>query len=487
MTCTTRVLYLVVLITSQVPSLDSSEANSYKNNFSDWRADDELQTDTSVTSQISHTVSDVRIENRTEIVPGFGYIDRLHQTTEKRLDRHLEKETEQATETIIKELDFLGQDDVIAQPRNLSRSSHGINNTGLIPEVETNSIDNTSQLHPTSTTAPPPYRNIRIILKWYTAVVVNPVIALFGIVGNLLNCAVLKRSGFQKPSNIFLFSLAIADICALLGAMDVFKFLVQFPKHLPLGNNFLEYACAEQWQVEVLLRMSSLNVVISNIGLSTSTCLCVVITLERLLAVFFPLKFAIILTPKRAWIISICVSIFWIGYTSMLFKIFVFSYLQLSDVTSCAATYYIHLNTDETALDTVMGWFSSYLSLLIIVTGSAAIFFKIASIQRKRLKMTSSVSASSLRTTQTLLTVCSVFGFTQLIRFRYVMFETVFDDVDVEMMYSMVVVTTSYANSAVNFVIYVTLNRKFRTILLRMSGCKTTGNSSSLVSLTKAN
>ncbi|CAL1532869.1 unnamed protein product, partial [Lymnaea stagnalis] len=302
-------------------------------------------------------------------------------------------------------------------------------------------------------------------MNWFTIVIVNPILGTVGIVGNVLNCVVLKKSGFNKPSNIFLFGLAVSDVFVLLGAVDVVSILTQFPKRIPLGFSFWEFDCSDARMAVFYLNVKRIVYAFQIVGMNISPCFCVVITLERLVAIFFPLQFSRIIRPRRAWTVVTCSFLFWAGFGAVFVNRFTFVIGYWAQFRSCVCKYALLPNDAEKLFDKIATWFVWYIALGIIILGSVVIFARIKVFSLNRRRMTSSKSASSSRTTRTLLAVCVVFSCTQIVRFPYVMFKLSFSDYDTQGMYVSAMALMSYVNSACNFVIYILLNKKFRTIL----------------------
>ncbi|KAI8796238.1 G-protein coupled receptor [Biomphalaria glabrata] len=305
----------------------------------------------------------------------------------------------------------------------------------------------------------------RVAFHWYLSVIVNPIIGLLGIVGNSINLYVLKRNGLHKPSNVLLYGLAIADICTVATAVDVVGILSQFPMKPGISWGVLEFDCQHTQLASFYLNFMRVMHFFGIFGANVSPCICVLVTLERIVAVFLPLKFASIVRPKRTWALLLSVSILWLAFTIMIISEFRLHYEYLPDYNVCFCYYRIILSETEVEVDVVATWLAFYVSLGIIISGSSLIYVKLKLIGIKRQKLTSSVSAHSSRTTITLLTVCLVFSVTQIIRFPYAMFTLPFESSTSKAMYSMFLETTSYLSSAANFIIYVIMNKKFRIIL----------------------
>uniref|UniRef100_A0A0B6ZV07 G-protein coupled receptors family 1 profile domain-containing protein n=1 Tax=Arion vulgaris TaxID=1028688 RepID=A0A0B6ZV07_9EUPU len=119
---------------------------------------------------------------------------------------------------------------------------------------------------------------------------VLPVVCVFGVVGNLLNLAILTRRKLQKSfktleqaANICLVALAVSDLMFCTCA-----FLTVF---LPSDNIYTDNSF---W-----LFYGRWNVAIINVFIMESTLLTVAMSLERYLAICFPLRQNIYLTTSR--------------------------------------------------------------------------------------------------------------------------------------------------------------------------------------------
>ncbi|BFZ12883.1 hypothetical protein BsWGS_15922 [Bradybaena similaris] len=137
--------------------------------------------------------------------------------------------------------------------------------------------------------------------------VVLPAVCAFGIVGNLLNLAILTRRKLQKSfrtleqsANLCLISLAVSDLM-----FCVFALLTMF---LPPDNIYDDRG--------VLLIYGVYCHAIINVFIMESTMLTVAMSLERFLAICFPLRQDIYLTTRRIKFVIVFTFIF-----SLLFNI----------------------------------------------------------------------------------------------------------------------------------------------------------------------
>ncbi|CAL1541713.1 unnamed protein product, partial [Lymnaea stagnalis] len=283
--------------------------------------------------------------------------------------------------------------------------------------------------------------------------VVNPIIGVTGLVGNILSAVVLVKSGLDKSSNILLLALAVADSFCLMGSINFPNLITLFSREI----SFMLYVLAITFQACYFF------------GVQVSAAICTLITVERLLAVFYPLHFKTIVTTTRIWMAAIFAFVFWIPYVVYISSLFNFIFMFLIQLgmvvglisfTRTDAMIFIEFNLATP--------FGKFIPFAVVTVGSILIAVRVAVTRRKRKEMMSSnlkASAKSSRTTVTLLTVCAVFSLTKIVGFLvYILDQSdaSFDAQVVRNIFGIVVMTTDYINSSCNFVIYVALNKNFR-------------------------
>lgn len=133
----------------------------------------------------------------------------------------------------------------------------------------------------------PALTNTRFIVQK----ILCPLVVVFGIVGNAITVAVLTRPSMRSSTSIYLTVLSLCDTIYLL-----FAFLLSL-RHYPPVLNSLYYLAFEQ------LFASRMANVASNAGV----CVIVTFTVERYLAIRYPLQTMTWNTPRRALIISLIV------------------------------------------------------------------------------------------------------------------------------------------------------------------------------------
>lgn len=311
------------------------------------------------------------------------------------------------------------------------------------------------------------------IVSRFTEYTVIPVICIAGIMGNITSAIVIVKSGLRNPTNIFLFGLAVADVLCLIDVLNVQVYVYRRIEYCSGWFDYLPFPYEPAFAVWIFYVTFY---IINSLGGRMSITVTVIITLERMVAVFFPLNFSRIITPTRAWQALTCATLFWLPW--IIFQGFWFKF------------YHIHLGNEGGDLylgltltsdlfkrfdyfyfnSTVINHLTHTIPLILVTAGSLAIGIKVRINNRKRQKiiLTTHMERSSSRTTKTLLMVCLLFSIT---RFCYVIRDlpwfTGFDPVwkDVTLLYSIIRERILDMNSACNFFIYVVFNARFRKIL----------------------
>ncbi|KAI8794371.1 FMRFamide receptor [Biomphalaria glabrata] len=297
---------------------------------------------------------------------------------------------------------------------------------------------------------------------------VTPAISVFGITGNVFSMLVLSRHGLRKSSNILLFSLAISDLTFLIGFNSVPKLLYEVS-----GN-----AEGFRYSEGVSYTLYILHHVFHNMDYACggiSLTLPMLITFERLVAVFLPLKFHQIVTPVRTWCAVSTISTFWwvfFIHTSMYAD---FSYgfsdrLNQSVGLIVRSSYHYHNTNTVAILEETMSYLMMKIPPGVTLVGCIAIGVKVKMASAKRRKMSSSTSGeSSRRTTKMLLAVCAVYtvtcGILSLPTFipQYMAYTMTSDAPSNlgKVMYQVINIIVCI-NSSYNFIIYVAMNKNFR-------------------------
>ncbi|CAL1536890.1 unnamed protein product [Lymnaea stagnalis] len=298
---------------------------------------------------------------------------------------------------------------------------------------------------------------------------VTPAISLFGITGNVFSIVILYKHGLRKCSNILLISLAVSDFTFLIGFNSVPKFLYEVVNEVDGFRFSLEASYVLYYSYHVFHTMDY-----ASGGISLT--LPMFITVERLVAVFLPLKFHQIVTPTRTWWVVVLVSAFWYVYFIHTSLFVGFSYEHNVEfnrsigVLTRSAYHYSNIQTVG-ILEETMSYLMMKIPPVFTMLGCVVIGVKVKMASSKRQKMTSKggKSESSNRTTKMLLAVCAVYtvacGILSLPTFvpQYIHY-TMTSDAPSNLgrvMYQVINIVVCI-NSSYNFVIYVAMNKTFR-------------------------
>ncbi|KAH9502213.1 hypothetical protein Btru_070404 [Bulinus truncatus] len=306
---------------------------------------------------------------------------------------------------------------------------------------------------------------------------VNPVISILGFSANMMSIAILRRSGLRKPSNILLFGLVLADSLNQVTTMNYAQILLQS------GPNKRNPAlCGWQYgrTLNFFLVISRLVFYFcGNLGQYVCTVLPVLITIERILAVFVPLTFRKIVTPKTAAFSVLFAFLFWSPWLFFYMSYNEIYYLRISDDGDDYAVYITISDRLLEIMDTfqllnyyVFDSLESWVPIIFVTVGCVLISIKVHVSLKARRKLAASSAPTSLtairwspRTTRTLLTTCCVFAVTHVV-YSFINYQVTSAGmvqywILVEWMNLLYLL-----NSSSNFFVYITSNKKLLQIIL---------------------
>ncbi|KAI8776923.1 G-protein coupled receptor [Biomphalaria glabrata] len=295
-----------------------------------------------------------------------------------------------------------------------------------------------------------------------------PGLFLVGFVANMISLVILKRNGLHKPSNILLFGLVVADNISLLVLINYAKIITYFGP-----DKLLPTLCGFQYgeNVNDLLAISvAINNALSMWGRFTSTCLPVLITLERLYAIFKPMTFKAVVTVKRTTTAVICSYIFWLPWV-----LIINSFCKIFTRQETVSVVYLRFISQELEgiLDRIQVYFleplHSWVPISFITIGCVIIWIKVKVTLRRRRNLTSSQNKLSWspRTTRTLVLTCLIFSLTRgadalcfaLIPVEVKVLSTLANQIGF-FLYSI--------NASSNLFVYILSNKKFLNIFKAM-------------------
>ncbi|XP_059145947.1 FMRFamide receptor-like [Physella acuta] len=314
-------------------------------------------------------------------------------------------------------------------------------------------------------------QNLFTVMKWYMRVIINPVIGVFGIFGNVLSCVVLKRRGLHKSSDILLFTLSIVDTLVSTVTLDTARIATQIKTKSPLWNRVLDVDCSYTLPVEIMLYFSIISDGVYAFATQTSSVICVYITVERLIAIFYPLEFRQVVTRKRVWIIlagtTLTTGVYAVNAVRNLVPVLKYD----ANRKIC----FMHLarikNIVDDMIDNIFYYACSLVAMIIVIAGTTAIGLKLIIVRKRRFNMTASIkmTKSSLKTTKTLVAVCFLFSLTQIQRLPYTL--DIAMDSNISNMYYQINETLDFLNSCLNWLVYITLNDHFKNMMVDMLCC----------------
>ncbi|KAI8779006.1 G-protein coupled receptor [Biomphalaria glabrata] len=131
------------------------------------------------------------------------------------------------------------------------------------------------------------------IMKHY----VNPTLSLFGICQNMLSFAILSKDGFRKTCNIFLLSVVIAGSFQQFLSLNIAG-LIEHHLRRKLYVKIKRFVCMKKHYLVVeIFRLTCMF--IGQWGQYVFSSTFMLITLERLVAVFIPFNLKFIVTKNK--------------------------------------------------------------------------------------------------------------------------------------------------------------------------------------------
>lgn len=297
--------------------------------------------------------------------------------------------------------------------------------------------------------------------------IVHPTIAVIGIISNTCGLVVFVKDGLHKSSTIFLASLTLADSMTLLNALNPTILI-----YLHLAEDFtIKYAgWPHSYHIALfILTLDQIMFFCVWLGLYVSLTLQPVITVERFLAVYFPLKFKRIMSSKNAKAIVLIVYLLWVPWILFYVSCYTFQYTSSGLVTS------EHTEFCSTHWDTIQLWIYSILNnittivpLVIVLLGSLLICIKVAQTTRKRRKMSTNHRSGTIRATRTLLTISLIF---LVVNFTYFIVpiclgDRMENDWQFYVLVNISLEILQYVGSSSNFYVYIFLNKKYKSLFL---------------------
>ncbi|KAI8782255.1 G-protein coupled receptor [Biomphalaria glabrata] len=304
---------------------------------------------------------------------------------------------------------------------------------------------------------------------------VNPLLSLVGLFINVLCLVILVKVGLKKTTYILLFALVMSDSWNMFENLDfgnkirIFGTLKSKP-----GYCTFEY---ESEMNQFLYVSQQFFGFVGLWGRTINTSIPMIITIERILAVYFPVTFTRVVNA-RSITVSCCIAyVFWLPYVVV--QIFyrrlayfklpsgkVVAYVESSDFLvknfSVLYTFTVY------ALETL----ASYVPTCFVCLGCILIGIKVSvSIsQRRRLTREKKKQKWSPRTTRTLLVTCLIFAVTHAITSLISAIASVSTQAPL-LTYLLVEISAFFniLNCTSNFFVYFFCNQKLWQVFINMT------------------
>ncbi|CAG5118252.1 unnamed protein product [Candidula unifasciata] len=307
------------------------------------------------------------------------------------------------------------------------------------------------------------------VLEIFTNCVLLNIISLFGIIGNIINIIVLWKHGFRETTNILLISLSAFDLmCSIILPVTRLKYIVsQFDEGLAISFNTFatvylfmpKYAC-----------------------LATSFTYVTIIAVERFTAVFFPFKVSRIFSSSNTKVIAAVTPMCCLLALSPTFSALTYRWnfdARFNETTAVLEyTQFYRENHDFLDLYVWVGLnnFFGSSSNVIITSCCVSILVKLSRVTAKREALTSRKTGYDVRVVKMLVTVCVVFlaaSTPNIVLYSYFAPNYIFVSPVNELVDNICVVFYA-VNGSANFLVYVTMSKKFANTYKMLMSCSKT-------------
>ncbi|XP_059164088.1 FMRFamide receptor-like [Physella acuta] len=290
------------------------------------------------------------------------------------------------------------------------------------------------------------------------------VLSLLGVVANVLNIVVLSRHGMQESTNILLMSLSVSDLCS--------SFVQPFRRLKCLVSQF-------DVPSSITIRAFTFVYIypITDFFEAISICHVTAISIERFVAVCFPLRVSRVFTPSRVCWLVVCLYGYTLGmYLPIVFRL---TYAETYDVTFNVTVGLVAISQFYQENYGPLNIYSNFylnnafttLTLLIILFCSVVITVQLTSRRTKLLKVNSEQTSSNKRAQERkvakmLLTVCLVTLSAYLptaVIYMCLLYAniTVLSSDNLYFLLETIIGNLYQFVASVNFLIYVTMSSKF--------------------------
>jgi Serpentine type 7TM GPCR chemoreceptor Srw len=312
-----------------------------------------------------------------------------------------------------------------------------------------------------------------IFSLWLLKCYINPIISILGLASNSLGIVILWQSGLQKAPNVLLLGLSLADSMAIFDSINIAETLYFF-------DPSKKYPNVHGWQYDkdtalTLYLLKHICHFLGDWGAYVNTTIPVLITCNRLAAIYFPLTFRKY-TTRRFAVVGIVLSfVCWLPWSVFHHFLTTFDYVRISNDTLMGVFKVSEIYSNRAEVIDIFDAYifesmSSWIPVALVLAGCLAIWIKIRLSGKKRKELTScSRRVASTKTTRTLLASCMLFALTHIL---YSILIYIFNPDFVFFRRGYVVYEFMHliylCNNASNFFIYVTCNSKLWRICHQM-------------------
>ncbi|KAH9490771.1 hypothetical protein Btru_046961 [Bulinus truncatus] len=330
-----------------------------------------------------------------------------------------------------------------------------------------------------------PYINCYLIWYFFNEALINKfdiffncfclhILSLLGVASNVLNIIVLRNHGGKETTTIWLMSMSLNDlISSVLHPLRRLNCII------------------DQFDPVNALTFRAISIVylfgIPDIFISVSVFHTVAIAVERLVAVWFPLRVSRIFTVSRVkWTIGLMYAYtlillsptwFYLDFTYVFDK----EYNATRGAYALSPFYASNYQSLNNYANGCMTYLFSTTTFLAITICSIVVAMKLTIGRRKALSKLSSVNVTSkqtkdLKVFKMLLTVClvnSAISLPTIVMNQFLLYcsLTIVTAERVHYLLRSASLVLYQMNAAVNFIIYVTMSSKFATTLASLCPC----------------
>ena len=301
--------------------------------------------------------------------------------------------------------------------------------------------------------------------------VLVPVVSMLGFVGNIFCAIILTRRSMISSTNCYLTALAVFD-CMYI----VFSFTLSLNHYQDIGANVL----FPYW--------FRIGRVLTDISSNVSVCLTVTFSLERLVAVCYPMKGRLICTPKRARIITLAVVLFAVMCTFPEFfekKVVVIVKNNISTV-DIQETAFAQTDSYKIIYYNFIAFSFTFIPLILLMTFNGLLVKTVYTAMKLRQQMTQTWSyvkrntrreSEQTRITIMLIGVVLVFLLCQSPNAALLLYTTYLQSQRIQPTpceYNNLYIAGNFVNllvlinASINFILYSAMSSKFRRVCVRV-------------------